>query len=160
MSRFITLCLAAATAIASLSAAQAADIVGTWKLESMAISNSEGARNEIPWGNAYLIYTAGGRVMTVGTTDNRPGLSGDASSAPEAERAIAYSTMFAYTGRYAITEDHVVHHVDTAWNPNWVGTEQERVFNLTDDTLVLRTLPMDSDGAQVFLELIWKREAD
>lgn len=160
MTRFTTLCLAAAVAVASLSPAQAAELVGSWKLESMAITNTAGGRNEMPWGNGYLIYTAGGRVMTIGTTENRPSLSGDASSATEAERAIAYSTMFAYSGRYEVTGDRVVHYVDTAWNPNWVDTEQVRTFTLDGDTLVLLTEPITSDDTDMMLELVWKRETE
>jgi len=68
--------------------------------------------------------------------------------------------MFAYTGRYEVSGAEVVHHVDTAWNPNWVGTEQQRTFELDGDTLILRTPPISSDGSEVFLELTWTREAE
>ncbi|MDP6012545.1 MAG: lipocalin-like domain-containing protein [Alphaproteobacteria bacterium] len=92
-------------------------------------------------------------------TENHPGLLSDATSAPESGRAIAYSTMFAYTGRYEVSEGSVTHHVDSAWNPNWVGTEQKHIFQIDGDPLILRTPRISSDGAHVFLELTWKPDA-
>ncbi len=124
----------------------------------MGITNSVGWRNDIARGNAHLIYTAHGHVMTIRATKNRPGLSGDANSAPESGRAIAYSTMFAYTGRYEASEGSVTHHVDSAWNPNWVGTEQKHIFQIEGDPLIQRTLRISNGGADVFLELTWKPE--
>ena len=59
--------------------------------------------------------------------------------------------MVAYSGSLAIDEQagSFVNHVDTAWQPGWVGTEQLRHFTVEGDTLRLRsaeqTLPQFGD---------------
>jgi Lipocalin-like domain len=46
--------------------------------------------------------------------------------------------MVAYSATYTVESDKVVHHVDAAWNPAWVG-HLIRPFILDGDTLVIRT---------------------
>ena len=51
------------------------------------------------------------------------------------ERAEAYRTMNAYTGRYRVEGNQWVTKVDAAWNVEWVGVEQARSFTLSGDQL-------------------------
>ena len=49
--------------------------------------------------------------------------------------AIAFRTMFAYTGTVRLDGDRWATKVDVAWNPAWHGTEQIRTFKLDGDRL-------------------------
>jgi hypothetical protein len=51
--------------------------------------------------------------------------------------------MVAYSGRYTIEGDKVVHHVDISWNESWTGTDQVRFLNLEGDKLTV-TAPVDA----------------
>ena len=49
--------------------------------------------------------------------------------------------MVAYTGRYTIAGDKVIHHVDVAWNEAWIGSDLVRSYRINRDTLVITTGP-------------------
>jgi hypothetical protein len=49
--------------------------------------------------------------------------------------------MVAYTGRYTIAADKVIHHVDVAWNEAWIGTDLIRSYKITGDLLIITTAP-------------------
>src|SRR5262245_53948439 len=72
-------------------------------------------RGEHPKG--YLIYTPEGRMMVIVVADNR--------NPPKADedRIALHKHMVAYSGRYVVNGERVVHHVDVAWNPAWMGTD-------------------------------------
>ena len=56
-----------------------------------------------------------------------------------AERAALQSSLIAYTGTYRLEEDRWITTVDVAWNPEWVGTEQTRFFQINGDLLTVHT---------------------
>ena len=53
----------------------------------------------------------------------------------------------------------MVHHVDVAADPNWIGTDQHRVTQLQDDQLTITTTAIASvvDPAPVAYVAVWKR---
>lgn len=135
-------------------------LLGTWKLVSDWTTRPNGER-VAPYGEhpaGFLTYTADGRVFAIlGRSDRKP-LHGDRFTAPEAERAEAYSTALGYTGRYTIDNAgaKVVHHVEVATFPDYVGTDQVRQMKLEGDRLTLRaTLTMG--GEKRASELVWVR---
>jgi hypothetical protein len=73
------------------------------------------------------------------------------------ERAQAFSTMTASAGTYTFSGDKVVHHVEVASLPNWVGTDQERVVKIQGDRVTLATPPLSRGGVMQTLELTWER---
>src|SRR5216683_6603580 len=99
-------------------------LIGTWKLLSATETTAQGAINEKAFGPSpigFLTYTTDGRVMAIITYGGRKALSiNDRVSAAVEERAEAFATMFAYAGRYTLSGDKVVHHVEAASVPNWV----------------------------------------
>ena len=106
----------------------------------------------------FVTYTAEGRMMVIITAEGRKPLSvNDRIAAPATERAEAFATMVAYAGRYSLTGDEVVHHVEASFMPNQVGTDLVRFVKLQGDRLVLRTPPLMDGGQQRVTELIWKR---
>ena len=64
-------------------------------------------------------------------------LEADGRKAPKTdeERAAAYRTLVAYTGKYRVQGKKWITTVDGAWNVEWIGTDQERSFNLNGDRL-------------------------
>jgi len=118
-------------------------IVGTWRLVSMTNTTAKGEVN-YPMGrnpSGFITYTADGRMMVIITGDGRKALSvSDYIAAPAEERAEAFATLAAYAGRYTLTGDKVIHHVEIAWMQNLVSTDLIRsVVKLDSNNLILRT---------------------
>ena len=86
---------------------------------------------------------------------------GRQAAAPGDEKQVAklYSSMAAYAGTYTVHEDTVVHHVDVAWLPGWVGSDQPRQLKLEGDTLTIRTQPIRNaaDGKDYVYILVFSR---
>lgn len=137
----------------------ACPLVGTWRLRGM-YRNTDGGR-EPPGGGwdaatGFLAYTADGRMF---------GLIGRAGRTPigwpdidDDKRAGAHKAMVAYTGQYEFHGDHVVHHVDIAWIPDWEGGEQRREVALDGNRLTLTTpRGRRPDGSIASFSLEWER---
>jgi len=76
--------------------------------------------------------------------------------------AALFTSMAAYTGRWSIDDEKLMKHVDSAWNPSWVGTEQVRYYTFDGHTLSLRAAPIEHPacpGQTVIGYLDWQREA-
>jgi len=109
---------------------------GVWRLISYAVEYQQTWRKEPMMGEkptGYAIFTPEGRAMFVITGDDRKPPS------DEKTRATLLNTLVAYTGKYRIEGDKWITKVEVAWNPEWVGTEQERFFRLTTNRLEVTT---------------------
>jgi hypothetical protein len=159
---FIIAVSALAVALPTIATAQSnSNLVGTWKLVSVASKTDKGGANNAVYGakpKGFITYTADGRMSVVINEDGRKPLSvNDRVAAPMEERAQAFSTMTAYAGTYTFSGDKVVHHVEVASLPNWVGTDQERVVKIQGDRVTLATPPLSRGGVMQTLELTWER---
>jgi hypothetical protein len=146
----------------SVSAQSKAALVGTWKLISATDITDKGQVIKNPYGlnpTGLLTYTADGRMMDIITNGGRKSLSvPDWVSAPAEERAEALVTMVAYAGRYTVSGDKVVHHVEVAAVQNWVGTDLVRtIVKLEAKRVTLRVPPFLKGGLQITEELVWER---
>ena len=113
-------------------------ITGTWKLVSYVIEAQESGHiikvmGEQPSG--YVAFLPSGRVFFVLTAEGR---IADPEHSAEGN-ALLLDTMVAYTGRYRIEGERWITQVEVAWNPEWIGTEQSRFFNLDGDCLQVLT---------------------
>jgi len=136
-------------------------VIGTWRLISFAAQDVETGTLTRPWGDApvgFLTYTPGGRMSAVLTAGQRLAESGSAEQRTQA-RAQLFMTQTAYAGTYTLTPDGVVHHVEVASFPDWVGRDQVRYASLDGDTLTIRTppLPRFPDLRQQIFTLTWRR---
>ncbi|HTH52219.1 MAG TPA: lipocalin-like domain-containing protein [Pyrinomonadaceae bacterium] len=116
--------------------AQARQLVGTWKLVSEVVEvQSSGektaAMGESPSG--YAVFTADGRATFIITADGRK------PAKTVEERAALLDTLVAYSGTYTLDKDKWTTKVQVAWNPEWVGTEQTRFYELKGERLVVTT---------------------
>ncbi len=137
------------------------ELIGTWKFESMKVQTSKG---EViyPYGEdlfGMLIYTASGHMSVLLMNPDRPKFaSGDILGGTPEEIKAAYEGFDAYCGTYDVDEEKgtITHHVAGSKFPNWVGTEQVRSFELSDNRLLL-TATLLVKGEQWNCEGILKR---
>jgi hypothetical protein len=124
--------------IAEPTSAQPTEIVGTWKFSSYVRTDPDTGTNVSVFGEhprGWLIYTAEGRMMVIVVPENRKPLEKDE------DRIEHHKQMVAYTGRYTIAGDKVIHHVDAAWNEAWIGTDLVRSYKIVGDRLIITTAP-------------------
>ena len=114
----------------------AGDILGAWQLLSYQVEVKANGDCFTPMGNhpsGYVIFTAEGRLsFTLSAEGRQPAES-------TVERAALQSSLIAYTGTYRLEKNRWITQVDVAWDPAWVGSEQIRFFNISDDLLTVHT---------------------
>lgn len=130
-----------------------ARFVGTWRLVSYQMQQEDGAV-VCPFGeqaSGLLLYTAdgamSGQVM-------QPGRDAKATGHVHPSQA----GYIAYCGRYLVDEQagEVVHHVEAALYPPWVGSEQRRHFRFDANRLTLSASRW-RNGRETVHRLIWER---
>lgn len=139
-------------------------LLGSWRLESWVISYSDGRPNQYPFGESpegSLLYTPEGRMLAAVARGDRQALSVSVPHrASAAEKAAAFDSFFSYGGRFHIDGDSVVHLVDIALNPNFVGTEQRRHMHFEGDRLILSAREKLSENEETQLvrthRLCWR----
>ncbi len=147
--------------IHSLSREVIPKLVGSWKLLSFHIQDSNG-QTAYPFGQdaqGRLIYEPDGRMAVQLMNPNRPGFtSDDPLVTSEAEVRAAFGGYTAYYGTYSVNPDEqtIVHHIEAALLPNWVGTDQLRQFEFDGKVLTLKG-PLLLGGVQGIVSLVWER---
>ena len=121
--------------------ADASALLGTWKMVSwtrkiVATGETSDAMGPNPIG--YIAYHADGRVIAFVLKRDRPSLAGPAPTDPE--KVELFDTMLAYSATYTLEDDRVIHHVDAAWNPAWLG-DLIRPYKLDGDRLTISGAP-------------------
>jgi hypothetical protein len=116
-------------------------LVGAWRLVEWRVEYSDGRATTYPFGRdavGLLQYTADGGMNASIMRPGRPALSAaSAKSAPVEQRLAAFDGFFSYGGTFTIRAGKIVHHVDIALNPNFIGTEQVRTARFEGDTMTL-----------------------
>lgn len=132
-------------------------VVGNWKIESFVNEELATGKKTAPLGEhpkGYLIYTPQGRMVALLVHETR--------SPPKVDedRINLHKYMIAYSGRYTVEGDKVVHHVDVSWNQAWTGTDQVRFVKVEGDRLTITTAPLKDPitGAEVRGVSVWERE--
>ena len=133
--------------------------IGTWKL--MSYENRSGDQVTYPLGKnpvGYIMYNAEGYMAVALMASNRKRFSSmDIMGGTTEEIVAAYGTYVSYCGKYAVTEDRVIHHLEVSFYPNWIGGDQVRFYKFEEDKLILSTPPMILGGKQQNGYLIWER---
>ena len=114
-------------------------IQGRWKLLSAEDIRADGTVARLPWGRQPV-----GSIVVDGGYCYVQIMSGDVPSftngKPMGEQMTAalLSTYIAYSGACTIndTEGSVTLKVDSAWRPDYVGTEQKRFFKFDNGKLI------------------------
>lgn len=132
-------------------------LVGNWTLLSYVTENPDGSQGK-PYGDAVgrLSYDEhghmAGQVMRPARALVTPG---DWQSQ---QVRSAYAGYIAYFGTWEVNHsgDTVMHHVQGALNPGWVGGTQVRRLRFDGDLLILST-QVEKGGAMVNHVLTWKK---
>ena len=133
-------------------------IVGVWKLVSVMYEDQETkilapVLGDNPRG--YQIATPDGRWLALATPSTRTVPTTDQ------ERAQAFVTLIAYSGRYRIEGSTITTKVEVAWNESWVGGEQVRHIRFEGDKLFIESPPMSHpnfNDRMVRVVVVWQRE--
>lgn len=137
-------------------------IVGTWRLVSMTYRDPATGRETDLWGKAplgFLTYTPGGRMCAVIAASSRKIVEESAEKATEAEQAMLFRTSFSYAGSWRMTNEGLVHRVEVASDPTWVGKDQIRYFRYEAKKLIITGPPLQTVGDPTprVLQLVWER---
>lgn len=135
-------------------------LVGAWTLKSESreiLATGEKASLLGAHPSGTLVYTVDGRVMAMVLSDGRKKPA--APPASDGEAVALFRTMVAYAGRYTVTDDRILHHVEQSWNETWTGTDLVRFYRLDGNRLTLTTAPAPNprDGALSVSTLVWER---
>jgi len=148
-SRYLLSCAAALCLLGALVpcyAGQGVNPIGVWQLVSYTATDPSTGTSTQPFGadaRGLAIYSAGGHMSLLVTGRERAPAGAGALSRSEL-RAQWLDSMFAYTGTFTVTGDQLTIHIETAWQPDWVGTVKTRTLKLSHDILTVTTPPMTS----------------
>lgn len=141
--------------------------LGAWKLVSAENKYPDGHTTPYkslgPDAMGFLLYTPSGHMCAQLMRPDRPRWVEDI--APSDDEAAAAVTGFAsYCGTFEIRESErvMVHHLETAWSPNWVHTAQLRPYHLVDEDRfffrgVTQEKQEDSSEIPVVWTITWER---
>lgn len=139
-------------------------LVGSWDL--VAVEN-RGTNGEVerPFGDqprGRITYTADGFLSAhVMHAERASFATGGLYSGTPAEKAAAYDSYIAYYGAYTVdaAARTVTHAITGSLFPNWTGSSQTRFYALDGDVLTLSTPPMERDGKEITVHVVWRRAA-
>jgi len=137
-------------------------VVGTWRLISMTYQDQTTNKQVELWGAnpiGFLTYTPDGRMSAVISASKRSFSASNPSQTSTEEQASYFRSCFAYAGSYTPTDKGVIHHVEVANDPAWVGRDQVRYLHFEGNRLIVTapaTKTVSDPNARV-LTLVWER---
>jgi hypothetical protein len=139
-------------------------LIGSWKLVSFE-SRSDDDIVTHPWGRdvrGYYIFSPDGYMNVALMSAQRIQYSsGDMLHGSAEEKIAAAESYISYAGRYEVQGNKIVVHCEVSFFPNWIGSDQVRFFQFSEDenTLTLSTLPLKIGGKDLTSVLVWQRIA-
>jgi len=125
--------------LCSMPLAAADTIQGRWKLLTAEDIRADGSVARYPWGRKPVgaIVVEGGYCYVQIMSGDVPSFT-DGKPMGEQMTAALLSTYIAYSGACTIneTEGSVSLKVDSAWRPDYVGTDQKRFFKFDNGKLI------------------------
>jgi hypothetical protein len=161
------LSLARLAVAGATAAAERKKFIGTWKLVSGVSKDEVTGEVRYPWGRkpvGRLSYEETGRMFAqlmnpgrrpVGGLSDRGAAAAIATASADDMREIL-TGFNAYFGTFDVDESSrtVIHHLQSALIPSWVGTDQRRKYEFPgpDELVILNTV------SQATYRLVWHRE--
>ena len=133
------------------------DLCGSWRLVSFELRNPNGELS-YPFGRdatGYLFYNADGFMSAAFMGSNRA--QPKSSDLADTAKGVNFDAFNAYCGRFEVRGERVIHHVEVSSLPQWTGRDQERIFKLDGDRLILETPPLEVASQTATAYLIWER---
>jgi hypothetical protein len=125
-------------------------IQGRWKLIAAEDLRPDGSVARYPWGRHPVgsIVVEGGYCYLQIMSGDVPAISAGAQPVGEQMRAALLSTYIAYEGPCVIDDGagSVTLKVESAWRPDYVGTEQKRFFKFENGRLLFGPAPNSIRG--------------
>jgi hypothetical protein len=138
---------------------KAEKLVGTYKLLSWE-NRHESGETSYPLGadaQGYINYAPDGYMFVHIMAANRKAYSsGDLFGGETGEIVDGANSHISYCGTYRIENDEVVHTVHISSFPNWVMTEQRRLFEFKNGNLLLSVQGLKIGNERVEAYLIWQ----
>lgn len=92
------------------------------------------------------------------SVSGRPQLQASPTSSERLrEKSAAFDTYLAYSGRWRLDGNRVIHAVEMSLYPAWTGTELVRVVSFVGEELVLSAMPEPGSSARAVQHLRWRR---
>jgi hypothetical protein len=126
-------------------------LVGSWRLVSYEDKPASGPA-VFPYGTdprGFLVYDATGHMAIQIMQQPHPKVaSGDEYIVTPEEKVALLDAYVAYFGTYRVDAARgiVIHHADGHLHDIYIGRDEERLFQLSGDRLVLKSLPWSADG--------------
>ena len=125
--------------LSSVTPGNAQSLQGRWKLLAAEDIRADGTVARYPWGRTPVgsIVVDGGACYVQIMSGDVPSFTGG-KPVREQMTAALLSTYIAYSGACTIDdkEGSVTLKVDSAWRPDYVGTEQKRFFKFDNGRLI------------------------
>lgn len=134
-----------------------ARFIGAWSLVSYELLLASGVL-EKPLGDhplGRILYMANGQMSAqVMASGLDPLANSDPEDATPEEAGRAWRNYAGYWGSFTVDAEAgvVIHDVDGAWFPNWIGQKQVRHYRFSGDTLTL-----EADSPAWHATLTWRR---
>jgi lipocalin-like protein len=130
--------------LTSASASAADTLEGRWKLLAAEDVRDNGEVVRRPWGEHPVgsIVVEGGWLYLQIMSGDVPPITPD-KPVPDQMKAMLLSSYIAYAGPVTIDETAggVAFKVEAAWRPDYVGTDQRRIFHFEKGKLIFGTTP-------------------
>lgn len=145
---------------AGTSTNQLSRLNGAWRLISFDLERQDTGHRRPALEEGHkgrLVILAGSLIIVVITPNQRE------TPISVEERAAAYESMTAYTGRFIVDGDRLTTTVDISWNESWLRIPQIRTIEFKGERLELRT-DWQTRPAQPGVVgrgvLLWERESE
>ena len=136
-------------------------IIGTWTLVSYKHESFEGIvfYPMGPYAQGRLLYTERGFFSVMIMQPNRRQFVAENLFEASAEEKLAAADGFiAYSGKYTLQENKILHSIDLSFFPNWIGTTHLSTAVITHDTLSLATPSLSPTSVTPDIaHIMWKR---
>ncbi len=136
-------------------------IIGTWRLVSFEYK-AEDETSFFPYGkdaNGIIYYDKEGYMSAIISRTDRPSLSAeDYIKISDNEKIELSKGFMAYSGKYEILTDKIVHYVEISYIPNWIGTTLDRFYTFKNGHLILSTPPVNLRGKQFVGYVTWAKK--
>lgn len=131
-------------------------IIGTWKLLSYELKKE--GKVIFPLGkkvNGLLLYQENGFMSGIISGENRPNVTKPATMGiPDNERLEISKNFIAYSGKYCVDNDKIIHSIEVSFIPNLIGdTSHFGIFELKGNNLVIKSTPLSLK--EIIVEVTW-----
>jgi hypothetical protein len=126
-------------------APSAQKLEGRWKLRAAEDLHADGSVARHPWGEhpvGSIVVERGACYLQIMSSDT-PSFAAGSTTPVEQMKATLLSSYIAYSGPCTIdeAEGSVTLKVDAAWRPDYMGTEQKRLFRFENGVLLFGPAP-------------------